>query len=78
VDDPVKAACLRLDFDTDVFPFLWMFLAYGGWQGCYTAVLEPCTNMPKDLTEAVRLGQSAWLAPGGIFRTQVTVTLGGT
>ena len=47
----------------------------GGWRDCYTAVLEPCTNLPKDLTEAVRAGTSARLAPGETFRTSVAVAL---
>jgi hypothetical protein len=31
--------------------------------------------MPKDLTEAVRLGQSAQLEPGKEFQTTVSVSL---
>lgn len=77
VIDLAKDASLRLAFDQQVMPFVWLFLSYGGWRDVYTAVLEPCSNMPKDLTEAVRLGQSAQLAPGGVFRTSVTVTVSG-
>jgi hypothetical protein len=77
VNDLARGASLRLSYDARQLPFLWLFLSYGGWRGCYTAVLEPCTNMPKDLTEAVGLGQSAWLAAGGAFETSVTVTLTG-
>lgn len=76
VDDWGSRATLRMHFDTRQLPFLWLFLTYGGWRGCYTAVLEPCTNMPKDLHEAVRLGQSACLAGDGLFETEITVTLG--
>jgi hypothetical protein len=77
VDDVASGASLRMRYDTRQMPFLWLFLSYGGWRGCYTAVLEPCTNMPKDLTEAVRMRNSARLPVGGIFETNVTVTLGG-
>lgn len=77
VDDLRCRASLRMDFEADGFPFLWLFLSYGGWRETYTAVLEPCTNMPKDLEEAVRRGQSAHLLPGAEFRTTVSVTLGG-
>lgn len=77
VDDVQRGAAFRLRFDLGDLPFLWLFLAYGGWRGCYTAVLEPCTNMPKDLAEAVRSGRSASLVPGGRFETRVAVTLGG-
>jgi hypothetical protein len=76
VVDTRARASLRLAFDRAVFPFTWLFLSYGGWRRVYTAVLEPCTNKPKDLAEAVRLGQSAALSPGGEFRTVVAVTLG--
>jgi hypothetical protein len=75
VDDREKRASLRMHFDARHFPFVWLFLSYGGWRDCYTAVLEPCTNMPKALDEAVRLGQSAVLPAGGVFETAVLVTL---
>jgi hypothetical protein len=78
VDDVAAGASLRMRFDDRQFPFLWLFLSYGGWNGCYTAVLEPCTNMPKELAEAVRRGQSARLEAGGSFETSVTVTLSDT
>lgn len=76
VDDVSAGASLRMRFDDRHMTFLWLFLSYGGWRDCYTAVLEPCTNMPKDLAEAVRAGQSARLEAGGVFQTSVSVTLG--
>lgn len=76
VDDPANGASLRFRFDQRRLPYLWLFLTYGGWRDCHTAVLEPCTNLPKDLTEAVRRGQSALLTPGIPFETEVSVTLG--
>ena len=75
IDDHALGASLRLRYDRDRFPFVWLFLAYGGWRGCYTAVLEPCTNMPKDLPTAVRLGQSAELEPGAVFETSFELTV---
>ena len=78
VEDPVAGASLRMDFDRQAFPYLWLFLSYGGWRNTYTAVLEPCTNMPKDLADAVRAGQSARLMPGEEFATTVSVSLQGT
>jgi hypothetical protein len=77
VDDLGRRASLRLRYDLRLLPYLWLFLSYGGWRGCYTAVLEPCTNMPKDLREAVRTGRSAALQPGEAFQTSVFLTLGG-
>lgn len=78
VHDQSTGATLRMEYDRRHMPFVWLFLAYGGWRGLYTAVLEPCTNLPKDLGEAVRRGQSARLDPGGEFTTEVSVTLGET
>ena len=77
VDDENLAASLRLCFDRGAFPFVWLFLSYGGWRDTYTAVLEPCTNKPKDLGEAVRRSHTARLAPGQTFRSAVTARLGG-
>jgi len=75
VDDVSAGASIRMRFDQRRMPFLWLFLSYGGWKDCYTTVLEPCTNMPKDLSEAVRTGQSARLNPGAVFQTSVAVTM---
>jgi hypothetical protein len=75
VDDVTLGASIRMHFDRRLMPFVWLFLSYGGWRNCYTAVLEPCTNMPKDLPEAVRTGQSARLEAGAVFQTNVAVTL---
>lgn len=75
-DDLAQRASIRMQFDDGQVPFVWLFLSYGGWNGCYTAVLEPCTNMPKDLAAALQAGNCARLSPGGVFETRVSVTLG--
>ena len=75
-DDHEAEASLRMHFD-DAMPYVWLFLSYGGWRNVHTAVLEPCTNMPKELAEAVQRGQSAVLAPGETFATSVSVRLHG-
>jgi hypothetical protein len=77
IEDSVADATIRMDYDSKVLPFVWLFLTYGGWRDLYTVVLEPCSNMPKDLTDAVRAGQSALLLPGHEFVTTVSVTLSG-
>jgi galactose mutarotase-like enzyme len=77
VEDVRQGASIRMDFDSRQLPFVWLFLTYGGWRNLYTAVLEPCSNLPKDLSEAVRLGQSARLEPGQEYKTVVAVTLAG-
>lgn len=75
VEDLERGASLRLRYDRKQLPYVWLFLTYGGWRGCHTAVLEPCTNMPKDLDTALRRGQSARLLPGEVFETHASVTL---
>jgi hypothetical protein len=77
VDDLESGATLRFSFDRERVPFVWLFLSYGGWRDCYTAVLEPCTNFPKDLDEAVARGHAAILRPGEVWETRASVTLGG-
>jgi hypothetical protein len=75
VDDSATGASMRLDWEQGRLPYLWLFMSYGGWRDTYTVVLEPCTNLPKDLHDAARLGQSARLDPGEVFETRVRVTL---
>lgn len=62
-------------FPLSVFPYCWLFLTYGGWREYYTAVLEPCTNMPKDLNEARSAGQCAVLAPGAHLACTVNISI---
>ncbi len=74
-DDAARGASLRMHWDQRQLPFLWFFVSYGGWRDVHTVVLEPCSNLPKDLTEAVRRGQAATLGPRGTFETRVRVVL---
>jgi len=59
-------------FDRDVFPFAWYWASYGGFNNQHVAVLEPCTCMPKSVSEAHRLGQCSVLAPGNSLETAYT------
>lgn len=68
-------AGLKLRFNRKIFPFTWLFMTYGGWRGLYTVVLEPCTNIPKDLNAALKRGACAELAPGKTLETTVSVEL---
>jgi hypothetical protein len=78
VQDRRQGASIQMNFNSHQLPFVWLFLSYGGWRNLYTVVLEPCSNLPKDLAEAVRLGQSAKLEPGQLFETTVSITLAAT
>lgn len=63
-------------FDTKVFPYAWLFASYGGFDGHYVAVLEPCTTMPLSVNEAAKLNQCTVLAPGAGIETTVTIYAG--
>lgn len=66
---------LRMTFDQADFPYVWMFQSYGGWQGHYVVVVEPCTTLPSDLEEACRHGTAAVLKPYEHQRRRLTVQL---
>jgi hypothetical protein len=63
-------------FDKQVFPYAWLFASYGGFEGHYMAILEPCTNMPILVNEAAQLGQCSILEPGQAIETRVTIYAG--
>lgn len=63
-------------FDVNVFPYAWYFASYGGFDGHYTAILEPCTTMPLSVNEAAQLGQCSALEPGQRIETRVTIYAG--
>src|SRR5262249_12966587 len=45
---------LRFEFDRKQFPYVWVFQSFGGFNGHYVMMLEPCTTLPYDLMEACR------------------------
>ena len=76
VTDAAAGSWLRFDYPLDVFPFTWLFISYGGWNGHNVVVLEPCTNYPKDLHAARANGTAAQLTPGVPIEFSVGVTVG--
>jgi galactose mutarotase-like enzyme len=71
-----KGLTFTYTFDTDVFPYTWLFASFGGFDGHYMAILEPCTTMPIAVNEAARLGQCSVLKPGEKIETRVTIYAG--
>ena len=63
-------------YDTKVFPYQWYFASYGGFLNHYTAILEPCTNMPMSVNDAIEKNQSSMLKPGETLNTQVQIFAG--
>lgn len=53
---------LQFSFDRTAFPFVWVFQSYGGFNGHYVLMLEPCTSKPYDLLEAIAQDTAFWLA----------------
>jgi hypothetical protein len=65
-------------FDTNVFPYAWLFASYGGFLGHYTIILEPCTAMPMSVNEAAGKKQCSRLQPGEVLETAVSLYAGPT
>jgi hypothetical protein len=63
-------------FEVKVCPYAWYFASYGGLDGHYAAILEPCTSMPLSVNEAARLGQCSVLEPGEKLETKLTIYAG--
>jgi hypothetical protein len=63
-------------FDTRIFPYAWLFASYGGFNGHYTVILEPCTTMPISVNEAAAKGQCAQLQQGEQLETKVSIYAG--
>lgn len=66
----------RIDFDVAVFPYVCVFASYGGFDGHYTVILEPCTAMPLSVVEAARLGQCSTLEANERIETRVSIYAG--
>lgn len=65
-----------IQYDEKVFPCQWYFASYGGFLNHSTVILEPCTNMPMSVNEAVAAGQSAVLRPGQELMTVIRIYAG--
>ena len=75
IHDPRSQSRFRLFFPKSIFPHVWLFMTYGGWRDHYTVVLEPCTNIPKDLYLATRSSQCGELLPKDVLDYEVEVML---
>lgn len=65
----------NLSFNLGDFPYVWQFQTYGGWRNHFVIVMEPCTNIPKDLDLAYRQGSCAVLGPNENREYSVTATI---
>jgi hypothetical protein len=74
--ESVDGSCFAFQYDQAIFPYQWLFASYGGFLGHYTAILEPCTNMPIAVNDAMAQKRSAKLEPGEILETRITLYAG--
>lgn len=66
---------LRIDFNPEEIPFVWLFMSYGLWRGHTVVMPEPCTNKPWDLHSAMARGSCARLAPRETRELEFRVSL---
>lgn len=71
-----RGLIFEYEFDTEVFPYAWLFASFGAFLGHYTALLEPCSTMPISVAEADELGQCSVLQPGEKLETRVSIYAG--
>jgi hypothetical protein len=69
--DEANGLKMTLTFPRRIMNNVWLFLAYGGWRGHYTAVIEPSTSYPSDLAEAIERGHSSRLRGGEKLRAAI-------
>jgi hypothetical protein len=73
---PSQGLSFTYHFDLAVFPYAWLFASYGGFNGHYTVVLEPCSAMPLSVNEAAAGNQCSLLRPGQTIETRVAIFAG--
>jgi hypothetical protein len=73
---PSQGLQLTYQFDVKVFQYAWLFASYGGFNGHYTVILEPCTAMPISVNSAAAKNQCSQLGPGGTIETKVSLFAG--
>ena len=73
---PSTGLTFTYQFDLAVFPYAWLFASYGGFNGHYTVIVEPCTAMPISVNEAAAKGHCSRLQPGASLATAVSIVVG--
>ncbi len=75
LERPPAGISIQYWFDRAVFPTPWLFQSFGGFDGHFVTVLEPCTNMPMSVADAQDAGICAVLKPGETLKTSVRLTV---
>lgn len=75
--NPVKDIGVRMEWDKEVFPYLWIWGMYGGHQSApwfgraYTLAVEPWSSLPGDFKAAREAGHTLKVGAGECRETQV-------
>ena len=75
LEDETTGHGFLMTFPADLCPYLWMWMAYGGWRGYHHLIVEPWTSYPVNLAAAVAQGTSRKLDPAGKFAVDVAATV---
>lgn len=75
VEDTQQGQGFLLQFPQETCPYLWMWLAYGGYRGHHHVIVEPWTSMPVHLAEAFARGTHRHLEAGETFSVEVRATI---
>lgn len=76
ITDERIGSWIRISYPLEFLPYCWIFMSYGGWRSHNVVVLEPCTNYPKDIHEALSRGTSGLLEPEKAEEFSVFVRVG--
>jgi hypothetical protein len=77
VEDLDSGDGLLVRFPEKLCPYLWLWMAYGGYRGHHHVIVEPWTSYPVNLAEAVRTNTSRRLQPGETFAVELCATVYG-
>lgn len=72
---PSRGISATLSFDTSVFPYLHVFGTYGGFEGHYTLIIEPCMASGLQVLAAREQGETGHLEPEETITTTLVYTV---
>jgi hypothetical protein len=74
LEDPETREGVVVRFPAERCPYIWMWLAYGGWRGHWVVIIEPYTSYPVCLAEAVKEKTHQTLDAGETFIVEVAAS----
>ena len=74
IEDTDTGDGLLMRFPVELCPYLWLWLAYGGYRGHHHVIVEPWTSYPVTLAGAAAAGTSRKLGRNETFCAEVAVS----